>query len=178
MEEEIKSSSRGRRRVQELCTFLHSVCRMRLGLTAISAAVFTAFFANLAAADSAVDGYAWAPATPLNSLESESTCAAHAGDVCREPGSDWTQGPCNSIYGGYRGNADNLHQIMLANFQDSFRFLVLASHFRTDQVNRMGLHNLMQSYSDDMWNRGKEVMSYILKRGGRMGSQFKVRIAV
>ncbi len=48
------------------------------------------------------------------------------------------------------------------------------SHFSSDEVNRMGLHKLMWDNSDRMWERGKETMKYILKRGGRMGQHFRV----
>jgi hypothetical protein len=39
----------------------------------------------------------------------------------------------------------------------------------------MGMHGYMQGHSDKMWENGKSLMKYILKRGGRTGKQFAVR---
>ena len=50
-----------------------------------------------------------------------------------------------------------------------------ASHFSSDEVNRMGIHKTVMGQSDDLWAKGKSIMEYILKRGGRMGSQFQMR---
>ena len=45
-------------------------------------------------------------------------------------------------------------------------FSFKASNFNTDEVNRVGLPKLLQGYSDGMWNKGKQLLKYILKRGG------------
>ena len=49
-----------------------------------------------------------------------------------------------------------------------------ASAFSTDKVNRMGFSKFFQEKSDGMWARGKEMMKYVLKRGGRMGTGFQL----
>lgn len=49
------------------------------------------------------------------------------------------------------------------------------SYFSSDEVNRLGIHKTVLSHSDKHWSNGKALMEYILKRGGRMGTQFKVR---
>ena len=41
----------------------------------------------------------------------------------------------------------------------------------------MGMHNLMMSNSEEMWESGKNIMDHILKRGGRMSQDFKVSYA-
>ena len=38
----------------------------------------------------------------------------------------------------------------------------------------MGFSNLIQGYSDKMWENGKNLMKYILQRGGRIDYDFKV----
>ncbi len=105
----------------------------------------------------------------------DASCEAHTGEVCNEPGSEWRNGPCNAIHGGFKANSNNLHQLMADHFKDSFKFLLLGSHFNTDELNRMGMHSLLQGYSDKMWENGKSIMKYILQRGGRIGQQFSVR---
>ena len=55
----------------------------------------------------------------------EDSCNAHVVDACQEPGSDWSEGPCNAIYGGFRGNTNNLHQLMASSFQDSFKMMFM-----------------------------------------------------
>ena len=45
-------------------------------------------------------------------------------------------------------------------------FSFKASNFNTDEVNRVGLPKLLQGYSDGMWDKGKQLLKYILKRGG------------
>ena len=38
----------------------------------------------------------------------------------------------------------------------------------------MGFSKFFQEKSDGMWARGKEMMKYVLKRGGRMGTGFQL----
>ena len=64
-----------------------------------------------------------------NGFTDDEACRSHAVELCQEPGSEWTQGPCHAVYGGFRGNADGLHRIMLEHFQDSFKFLVMVLTF-------------------------------------------------
>ena len=52
------------------------------------------------------------------------TCNAHVSETCQELGSDWTEGSCNSLFGGFKGNSANLHQLMLSHFEDSFKLLL------------------------------------------------------
>ena len=105
----------------------------------------------------------------------EPSCNAHVVESCLEPGNDWTTGSCNAVHGGIKGNADNLHVLMSQHFQDSFKFMIMGSHFNTDEVNRLGLHGYIEDHSNKMWDHGKDIMKYILKRGGRMGEQFRVK---
>lgn len=50
----------------------------------------------------------------------------------------------------------------------------MASSMNTDQKNHMGFHKYFMDKSDNMWARGKSMMEYVLKRGGRMGSGFQI----
>eukprot|EP00095_Tigriopus_kingsejongensis_P007497 maker-scaffold580_size130538-snap-gene-0.34 protein:Tk07497 transcript:maker-scaffold580_size130538-snap-gene-0.34-mRNA-1 annotation:"ferritin light oocyte isoform" len=102
------------------------------------------------------------------------TCNAHVTQSCNEIGSEWNAGPCNALYGGFRGNSNSLHQLMLTQFQDSFKLLSMGSYFHSDEVNRLGIHKTVMSHSDKHWANGKALMDYILQRGGRMGTQFKI----
>ena len=38
----------------------------------------------------------------------------------------------------------------------------------------MGFSKFFLEQSDKMWGRGKDMIKYVLKRGGRMGSAFQV----
>ena len=49
-----------------------------------------------------------------------------------------------------------------------------ATSFNTDKVNRMGFSKYFLEQSDKMWARGKDMIKYVLKRGGKMGSAFQV----
>ncbi|TRY77030.1 hypothetical protein TCAL_13205 [Tigriopus californicus] len=102
------------------------------------------------------------------------TCNAHVTQSCSEIGSEWNAGPCNALFGGFRGNSNSLHQLMVTQFQDSFKLLAMGSYFSSDEVNRLGIHKTVVAQSDKHWSNGKALMEYILKRGGRMGTQFKV----
>ncbi len=53
-------------------------------------------------------------------------------------------------------------------------FHLQSSLFNTDEVNRMGIHAYLRGFSDKMWDNGKSIIEYVLKRGGRMGTSFKV----
>ena len=41
------------------------------------------------------------------------------------------------------------------------------SNFNTDEVNRVGMPKLLQGYSDKMWEQGKSLLKYGLKRGAK-----------
>lgn len=47
--------------------------------------------------------------------------------------------------------------------------LFQSSQFNTDQTNRLGSHKLYRDLSSKMWNNAKDLLKYILKRGGRVG---------
>ena len=49
-----------------------------------------------------------------------------------------------------------------------------ATSFNTDKVNRLGFSKYFMEQSDKMWGRGKDMIKYVLKRGGKMGSAFQV----
>merc|ERR1711964_500508 len=76
-------------------------------------------------------------------------------------------GSCNSVHGGFKGNSDNLHRIIVDDFADSMNYLLMASHFSTDKVNRMGFSKFFMEKSDSMWKKGKDMIKYVLKREAR-----------
>jgi len=53
-------------------------------------------------------------------------------------------------------------------------YLLMSSSFSTDRVNRMGFSKYFMEQSDKMWGRGKDMIKYVLKRGGRMGTGFQI----
>merc|ERR1711872_592863 len=104
----------------------------------------------------------------------DGACFSHVNDKCEAPGDDWVSGSCNSVHGGFRGNSDNLHRIIVDDFTDSMNYLLMASSFSTDKVNRMGFSKFFMDKSDTMWKRGKDMIKYVLKRGGKMGTGFQI----
>ena len=44
---------------------------------------------------------------------------------CDAPGQDWSQGSCNSVHGGFKGNADRLHRIIVDDFVNSMDYLLM-----------------------------------------------------
>lgn len=96
------------------------------------------------------------------------TCDATVYDQCLTAGSSWNGGSaCSAVYGGFRGNQNNLNLLMKNHLRDSFKFLIMGSNFNSDEVNRAGIPKLLQGYSDKMWEQGKSMLKYILKRGGK-----------
>merc|ERR1711913_250736 len=79
----------------------------------------------------------------------EGPCFSHVTDNC-DTVSGWSTGSCNSVYGGFRGNSNNLHRIIVDDFTDSMTYLLMASHFNTDVVNRAGFSKLFMGHSDEM----------------------------
>merc|ERR1712200_338904 len=67
----------------------------------------------------------------------EFTCFSHVEAKCSEPGEVWTAGGCSSVHGGFLGN-----------------------------TNKLGVSKYFMEKSDSMWPRGKDMMKYVLKRGG------------
>ena len=41
-------------------------------------------------------------------------------------------------------------------------------------MNRMGFSKYFMAQSDNMWAKGKDMIKYVLKRGGKMGTNFQV----
>merc|ERR1712133_134363 len=108
-------------------------------------------------------------------METPLPCSKHIQDHCDDSiASVWTGTTCNSKFGGFEGVSSDLHKIIRDDFSDSMTYLVMSSSFSTDEKNRMGFSKLFREYSDKMWSRGKDMMKYVLKRGGHMGSDFQV----
>lgn len=107
-------------------------------------------------------------------VAAEDQCYVHVENKCSEPGENWHEGQCTSVHGGFLGNSNNLHRIIVDDFTDSIHYLLMASSFNTDKKNHMGFHKYFMEKSDSMWNRGKGMMEYVLKRGGKMGSGFQI----
>lgn len=103
----------------------------------------------------------------------QDACYNHVLDNC--DGHDaWTEGQCNSIHGGFLGNSNNLHKIIIDDFSDSINYMLMATQFSTDASNQMGFYKFLMGKSDKMWTRGKDMVKYITKRGGKMGSGFQI----
>jgi len=112
-------------------------------------------------------------AANANSLD-EFTCYSHVESKCSEPGETWLAGGCSSVHGGFLGNSNNLHRIIVDDFTDSMKFLLMSTSFNTDVINKNGFSKYFMEKSDKMWARGKDMMHYVLKRGGKMGNGFQI----
>jgi hypothetical protein len=56
------------------------------------------------------------------------TCDATVYDQCLTAGSSWNGGSaCSAVYGGFRGNQNNLNLLMKNHLRDSFKFLIMVS---------------------------------------------------
>jgi len=105
----------------------------------------------------------------------EGACYTWLNEKCESPGEDWEcGGKCDSVHGGYRGNTNNLHRIIVDDFTDSMNYLLMSTAFSTDRTNRMGFSKHFMEQSDKMWGRGKDLIKYVLKRGGKMGTGFQI----
>jgi len=113
----------------------------------------------------------------LSSAEVPESCYSHVDAQCSAPGEDWSAGSCNSVHGGFKGNSDRLHRIIVDDFINSMDFLLMSTSFSTDKVNRMGFSKYFMEQSDKMWGRGKDMIKYVLKRGGKMGSAFQIPLS-
>jgi len=113
----------------------------------------------------------------LCSAEVPESCSSHIDAQCDAPGEDWYAGSCNSVHGGFKGNSDRLHRIIVDDFVNSMDFLLMSTYFNTDRTNRMGFSKFFLEQSDKMWGRGKDMIKYVLKRGGRMGSAFQIPLS-
>jgi len=103
------------------------------------------------------------------------TCKAEIGDICLTPRTQpWTHdAACSSAYGGYKANSTNeknLHTLVKYQLEDSFKYLLMGSHFNRDDVNRMGLHGLLMGYSDETWNNAVSLIKYMTKRGANLSN--------
>jgi len=112
-----------------------------------------------------------------NRNESKHSCRFDAHEECLDLRSLW-QSPtrCSSIYGGFKANEKNLHYMVMYHLEDSFKFLLMASHFNRDDVNRMGLHKTLMGYSDQLWDNAVKTIKYITKRGGKFGVHPEVNL--
>merc|ERR1712227_693698 len=95
----------------------------------------------------------------------DGACYSHLNEKCESPGEDWAAGSCNSIHGGFRGNSDNLHRIIIDDFEDSMNYLIMSSTFSTDKTNRMGFSNYFMDQSD---GHDQVCSSERRKNGGRI----------
>nr|ADD38162.1 Ferritin light chain, oocyte isoform [Lepeophtheirus salmonis] len=102
------------------------------------------------------------------------SCGAHTDVQCGNPGTKWESGICNSVFGGFKGNTRNLSVLINRHLNDSFKYLVMASYFDSAEVNRMGFNKYIQGYSDKLWDNGKDILKYVLSRGGSADPNLKV----
>merc|ERR1712029_184615 len=87
-----------------------------------------------------------------NRIPFRDTCRAKSQDECMDLRKFWkSPEECSSIYGGFKANENNLHNMVMYHLEDSFKFLLMASHFNRDDVNRVGLHKTLMGYSDQLW---------------------------
>jgi len=106
--------------------------------------------------------------TTNNRIPYRETCRANAQDECMDLRKFWkSPSECSSVYGGFKANEPNMHNMVLYHLEDSFKFLTMASHFNRDDVNRMGLHKTLMSYSDQMWENSIKMIKYMTKRGAK-----------
>jgi len=97
------------------------------------------------------------------------TCRAKSQDECMDLRKFWkSPQECSSIYGGFKANENNLHNMVMYHLEDSFKFLLMASHFNRDDVNRVGLHKTLMGYSDQLWANAVRMIKYTTKRGGKI----------
>lgn len=115
----------------------------------------------------AVLGLAGATVTN-NRIPFRDTCRAKSQDECMDLRKFWkSPEECSSIYGGFKANENNLHNMVMYHLEDSFKFLLMASHFNRDDVNRVGLHKTLMGYSDQLWGNAVKMIKYISRRGGK-----------
>jgi Ferritin-like domain len=70
-----------------------------------------------------------------------------------------------------------LRQLLAFGFPNSIQGFVMylqSSQFNTDKTNRLGFHKFFRGYADKMWQNAKNVMKYIVQRGGRVGQSSDV----
>jgi len=107
----------------------------------------------------------------LNRIPYRDTCKANAQDECMDLRKFWkSPAECSSIYGGFKANENNMHNMVKYHLEDSFKFLLMASHWNRDDVNRVGLHKTLMGYSDQLWDNAVKMIKYMSKRGGKFDS--------
>jgi len=116
-----------------------------------------------------VAGLALAEATVTNNrIDFRDTCRTKSQDECMDLRKFWkSPTECSSVYGGFKANENNLHNMVMYHLEDSFKFLLMASHFNRDDVNRVGLHKTLMGYSDQLWDNAVKTIKYMTKRGGK-----------
>jgi len=116
-----------------------------------------------------VAGLALAEATVTNNrIDFRDTCRTKSHDECIDVRKSWkSPTECSSAYGGFKANENNLHNMVKYHLEDSFKFLLMASHFNRDDVNRVGLHKTLMGYSDQLWGNAVKTIKYMTKRGGK-----------
>jgi len=116
-----------------------------------------------------VAGLALAEATVTNNrIDFRDTCRTKSQDECMDVRKFWkSPTECSSVYGGFKANENNLHNMVMYHLEDSFKFLLMASHFNRDDVNRVGLHKTLMGYSDQLWDNAVKTIKYMTKRGGK-----------
>lgn len=73
-------------------------------------------------------GLAGASSTANNRIPYRETCRANTQDECMDLRKFWkSPSECSSIYGGFKANEPNLHNMVLYHLEDSFKFLTMVS---------------------------------------------------
>ena len=64
--------------------------------------------------------------TTNNRIPYRETCRANAQDECMDLRKFWkSPSECSSVYGGFKANEPNMHNMVLYHLEDSFKFLTM-----------------------------------------------------
>jgi len=84
---------------------------------------------------------------------------------------------CNSQVGSFTSvHAPQYKQVINNALRLAFEYMSISSHFGRDTNHRLGFQKLFRSASDARFEQAKEMIKYVVKRGGHMRGALNVEV--
>ncbi|OXA45729.1 soma ferritin [Folsomia candida] len=114
----------------------------------------------------------WAPST-LAATPCYDTIHASCGT---EEFSAYDAASCTAEWGAFPRLGNDTNRLIALHIKHSMQYLLTANYFNEWNVNRPGFHAFFSKLADEEWNSAIDIMTHMLKRGGRLDDNFKLEL--
>jgi len=90
--------------------------------------------------------------------------------------SEYDAATCTAEWGAFPRLGNDTNKLIGHHIKNSMQYLFTASYFNEWNVNRPGFHSFFNKLADEEWDSAIDLMTHMLKRGGRLDDSFKLEL--